>query len=128
MTDITYYEVRWRFYNDPVSEITEIKAKDVDKSNVGEVLKIEFPNIINWDHVVVEEIIPKTDYSIDLCEWNPETNNESEVIFENNRYFHHGCPNFAQKLVGANGDYRLCNNCAALPKFKRFRKIKNIKK
>lgn len=50
---------------------------------------------------------------MDPCEWNPE---ENRAAFENE------CHDHATVIVGADGDWRLCEKCAALPEFKRFRK------
>lgn len=39
-----------------------------------------------------------------------------------------GCENEATMSVGANGQWRLCDICAALPQFARFRKRKPLRR
>ena len=51
----------------------------------------------------------------DPCEWNPDKNRAC--------YFDEAHAE-ADFIVGANGQWRLCKKCAALPKFKRFKKTK----
>lgn len=50
---------------------------------------------------------------MDECEWNPEKSRA--------KYYGEPCPNEATTIVGADGRWRLCDFCAALPAFKRFR-------
>ena len=59
----------------------------------------------------------------DPCEWDPVAGVPSSVL--RGRLIL-GCGNRAELIVGANGKWRLCASCAALPKFKRFRKRKPI--
>jgi len=62
-----------------------------------------------------------------LCEWDPKRQQPAEYtpgVVESYR----GCPNQAELMVGAKGQWRLCSNCASLSHFKRFgirRKIKS---
>jgi hypothetical protein len=49
----------------------------------------------------------------DLCEWDPARSCAAELNNE------HQEP--AALIVGANGEWRLCAQCAALPRFRRFR-------
>lgn len=51
----------------------------------------------------------------DGCEWNPSRDGEA---WEGDAHF---WANRATVLVGANGNYRLCASCAALPRFQRFK-------
>ena len=54
----------------------------------------------------------------DTCEWDP--GREAPAT-------HFGpCYNEAVWSVGANGEWHLCHSCAALPRFKRFRKRTGI--
>ena len=64
----------------------------------------------------------------DSCEWDPITQTPA-----NNE---HGCPNVATVSLGSGrknpkmGEYicwHLCESCAALPRFKRFRKRGKLK-
>ena len=50
------------------------------------------------------------------CEWNPRTN---QPAWSNELHFR---TTKAEVIVGANGQWRLCQSCAALPVFRRFRK------
>lgn len=58
-----------------------------------------------------------TDASVDPCEYNPE---EKRAAYE------HEVHASAVWIIGANGQWRLCDSCAALPEFKRFKKRKRI--
>lgn len=49
----------------------------------------------------------------ELCEWNPEAGRGS--------YEGEGCPNPAAVSVGHQGSWHLCDSCAALPRFKRYK-------
>jgi hypothetical protein len=57
----------------------------------------------------------------DGCEWNPDTNQPSE----------YGDDHFesvqAEVMIGANVDFRICRQCAKLPRFKRYRVIRPIR-
>lgn len=53
----------------------------------------------------------------DPCEWNPD---EKRAAYSNE------CHAAAEFIVGANGKWRLCATCAALPEFKVLRKRKPI--
>lgn len=56
----------------------------------------------------------------DGCEWSPERGGPAYTTDEH----HWTTP--ATMIVGANGKWRLCSSCAALPAFKRHRKRKPI--
>lgn len=58
------------------------------------------------------------DAPFDGCEWNPKTNS-STLKSEDSH-----AP--ADWLLGKDGDWRLCESCAALPEFKRLKKRKRI--
>ena len=68
----------------------------------------------------------------DLCEWWPEQNRPAELHSSDphdsrkRNDTHVGCQNPAEVLLGADGMCRLCESCAALPNFKRFRSRKRI--
>ena len=56
---------------------------------------------------------------LDPCEWNPTANRPCYYGEEHSS---------ADVIVGANGQWRLCEGCASLQKFKHFRKRKPINK
>jgi hypothetical protein len=51
----------------------------------------------------------------DGCEWTPGADRPAWSVDEHTRTVR------AAVLLGANGEWRLCESCAALPRFKRFR-------
>ncbi len=53
------------------------------------------------------------------CEWNPFTNLPATSP--------HGCPNEATVALGAKGEWHLCEQCAALPRFARYRVRKPLR-
>lgn len=55
----------------------------------------------------------------DVCEWNPDKN---ELATDGDEP--HG---FAEFVVGAKGQFRLCASCAALKQFKKYRKRNPVK-
>lgn len=60
------------------------------------------------------------------CEWNPTQNHPAMVFgishpFPQEAEDHGNCQNEATVCVGADGEWHLCENCAALPAFKRFK-------
>lgn len=62
---------------------------------------------------------PANKMANDPCEYNPD---EKRAAWENEVHAQ------ADFVVGANGQWRLCASCAALPEFKRYRKRVKIKK
>lgn len=56
----------------------------------------------------------------DGCEWDPEGDRPARYDDDHNRTTR------ADLIVGANGKWRLCSGCAALPRFRRYRKRKPI--
>lgn len=58
--------------------------------------------------------------TFDGCEWNPERNRSATDADE------HYLSTPAQVIVGANGQWRLCLDCAALSHFARFKVRKAI--
>lgn len=48
------------------------------------------------------------------CDWDPEKNAEA--------YSGEGCPNEAVLSVGSKDDWWLCEECAALPAFSRYKR------
>lgn len=56
------------------------------------------------------------------CEWDPA---RDALAYAHDA--HHGL-NLATWIVGANGNYRLCDSCAALPTFQRYRRRKRIER
>lgn len=59
-------------------------------------------------------------HDFDGCEWNPH---KSRLSYDADEHYR---TTPATVLVGANGDWRLCAACAALPKFRRYRVRKAI--
>jgi len=53
----------------------------------------------------------------EACEWDPDTG-EAAVVGG-------GCKNPATVVLGAVGEWHLCESCAALPVFKRFKVRRN---
>jgi len=54
-------------------------------------------------------------FLFDGCEWNPQ---ESRAALESDDHFQRVA---AEVVVGADGQWRLCQSCANLPRFARFR-------
>lgn len=54
------------------------------------------------------------------CEWNPDRN--KPLYWDKHRQSHAE----AEVVVGADGQWHLCASCAALPRFKRYRRRKDI--
>lgn len=54
----------------------------------------------------------------DTCEWNPTENRLSYCSEHHEK---------ATWVIGAKGQYRLCDVCANLPRFKRYRIRRKIK-
>lgn len=57
----------------------------------------------------------------DGCEWNPGADRAASSDSDE-----HYRTTAAEVIVGANGQWRLCASCAALPQFKRFRVRRKI--
>lgn len=62
-----------------------------------------------------------------LCEWDPEHSRPAQITFSNpngclKTEEHHGCQNEARISVGRDGKWHLCEMCAALPVFDKFKK------
>ena len=57
------------------------------------------------------------------CEWDPKHNRAARVLgrHRSDDVIVEGCPNEATICVGANGQWHLCESCAELPEFRRFR-------
>ena len=60
------------------------------------------------------------------CEWNPTQSipASSIPVVENGKRVwrnYRGCPNDATLIVGAEGQWRLCQACSELPEFRRFK-------
>ena len=58
--------------------------------------------------------------TFDGCEWDPEKSRPATDADEHYR------TTPARVIVGADGQWRLCTECAALPHFKRFKKRTEI--
>jgi hypothetical protein len=56
--------------------------------------------------------------AIELCEWDPE---RSMPACEVGGKYYSGCKNEANQSVGRAENWHLCDSCAALPRFKKFR-------
>jgi len=59
------------------------------------------------------------DIDFQLCEWDPNSNAPATSLDGGAEYI--GCGNPATVCLGANGRWHLCDSCAALPQFSRFR-------
>lgn len=57
------------------------------------------------------------------CEWNWVLGMPAEYPSRDN-----DCQNEAEVVVGKPGDWRLCRHCAALPRFKRYKVRRPIRK
>lgn len=55
-----------------------------------------------------------------LCEWDPDSDRLATVD--------EGCGNDAVVSVGADGQFHLCESCAGLPVFNRYRRLVAIPK
>jgi hypothetical protein len=62
------------------------------------------------------------------CEWNPHTKSLAQRRWAGDRYVYSGCANEATLSVGADGKYHLCESCAALPEFRRYRRRVPLKR
>lgn len=66
----------------------------------------------------------------DFCEWNPAEGEPSTYAHINGplpkKIDYYGCQNTSTQIIGHNGKWRLCDSCAALPEFKKYRKRKEI--
>jgi len=58
------------------------------------------------------------------CEWDPA--NDRHALILGDKY--EGCANQATTCVGADGQWHLCDDCAALSRFKRFRTRKPLRR
>ncbi len=56
------------------------------------------------------------------CEWDPERDRLAQVLSPDIEL---GCKNQATTSIG-NGAYHMCDSCAALPRFSRYRKIRSL--
>jgi hypothetical protein len=54
------------------------------------------------------------------CDWNPKAKQRA-------RSHEDSCPNEATVCVGAKGQWHLCEECAALPRFNRFRSRRELR-
>ena len=66
------------------------------------------------DEQYVKKALEQYRLERDPCEWNPETNSLATDADEPHGY--------AEFVVGAKGQFRLCAKCAALARFKKYRK------
>jgi hypothetical protein len=55
-----------------------------------------------------------------LCEWDPVMGGPAWDLADGSARLN-GCTRKATVSVGANGEWHLCNRCAGLPCFRRFR-------
>lgn len=66
---------------------------------------------------IAEQMMGMSHYEATRCEYDPEAGHPAEIG--------HGCRNEATVSLGR-GKWHLCEPCAALPAFKRFRKRERI--
>jgi hypothetical protein len=59
----------------------------------------------------------------DPCEWDPARGrpNAGTLLSDGTWSCMQGCRNRADVIVGARAQWRLCESCAALPRFSRYR-------
>ncbi len=57
------------------------------------------------------------------CEWAPTADRPALVCESDGAPWEHNCPNAATEVVGARECWHLCASCAALPRFKRMKKV-----
>lgn len=59
-----------------------------------------------------------------LCEWDPARNQPAEATMRRGKFAsYRGCDEVATLSVGTGaGNWHLCESCAALPRFKRYRR------
>lgn len=64
----------------------------------------------------------------DLCEWDPVNNRPARYVDRPKPYlsYREGCTDKATLLVGSEGQWRLCDHCAGLKRFKGYRTRKEI--
>lgn len=67
----------------------------------------------NYD-ALMERLTGFSRWQISRCWWDPEHNQGAEPLGS-------GCQNEATVELGSRGEWSLCETCAALPRFKRFR-------
>ena len=60
---------------------------------------------------------------MERCEWNPVL---KQAAFD--PPLPTDCPNEATVSVGERKNWHLCESCAALPEFRRFRRRRNLRK
>lgn len=71
---------------------------------------------------------PPRDVELDLCEWDPDRDRPAQglPVTQCGRTLrwtdYTGCSNPMELVVGSQGEWRLCASCAALPRFRRFRR------
>ena len=60
---------------------------------------------------------------LDPCEWDPVRGqrNAGDLHKDGTWSCMQGCRNRADVIVGARAQWRLCESCAALPRFRRYR-------
>ena len=61
---------------------------------------------------------------VELCEWDPEHSKPGYT----GQGVHIGCQNPATWSIGKYPNWHLCDSCAALPEFKRYRKRERLRK
>lgn len=76
----------------------------------------------------VDDTRPARVFLDDPCEWNPEKDRPGAGHHQQGLgwYDYDGCQNQAALIVGADGKWRLCRSCAALPRFNRYRVRREI--
>ena len=61
----------------------------------------------------------------DRCEWDPERSEPATMDLRSGEAS--GCQRSAEVIVGADGQWRLCSECAALPRFAKFKRREDIR-
>lgn len=76
------------------------------------------------------EAVPVEVLITEYCEWNPERGTPATMERTDGTrspWVRHGCPQEATVSLGRGGNWHLCETCATLPAFRRYRVRKALK-
>lgn len=61
----------------------------------------------------------------ELCEWRPGDDEPSKEVWRDGKWVvvPGNCPNVATEVVGTRDCWHLCASCAALPRFRRMKRV-----
>lgn len=104
-----YVESVWAMEEIVVSDETVTTIKEIGKDiSMREVMK-RMTGLSDVD-------MSRLDRGYKTCEWNPVDGREAQIGDDPG-----ACRRIARVYLGANGAWHLCEKCAALPNFKRFK-------